>query len=106
MHINAVFCCIVNMENGDVTAAGDRTDMGLHRADMGLSTLLVLLCWGGVRGTCDVCGVRYDHIKDYSTPFEQDATFPTCAYYQDAACCTAETVDACGPPLLPVVMGG
>lgn len=72
--------------------------MGLHRADMGLSALLVLLCWGSVRGTCDVCGVRYDHIKDYSTPFEQHATFPTCAYYQDAACCTAETVDACGPP--------
>lgn len=69
--------------------------MGLHRPGMALTVMtLQLLLWDGVQATCDVCGVRYEHIKDYSTPFEQDGTFPTCSYYKDAACCTAETVDA------------
>ena len=57
-----------------------------------------VLALAQAEGTCDVCGVRYEHIKDYSTPFEEGGAFPTCAYYKDAACCSAETVDACALP--------
>lgn len=47
------------------------------------------------RATCDVCTVRYDHIKDFSTPFEQGKQYPTCNYYKDAACCSHDTVTKC-----------
>eukprot|EP00892_Ulva_mutabilis_P010740 jgi/Ulvmu1/8038/UM004_0275.1 len=51
------------------------------------------LAWPQVAwSTCDVCTVRYEHIKDFSTPFEEGKQYPTCKYYQDAACCSQETV--------------
>ena len=49
---------------------------------------------------CDVCAVRYDHIKDFSTPFEEGMTHSTCKYYQDAACCSHDTVQQCVPLFL------
>jgi hypothetical protein len=46
--------------------------------------------------------VQYEHIKNYSTPFEETGTFPTCSYYKDAACCSADTVQQCDPLVLLV----
>lgn len=47
------------------------------------------------QATCDVCTVRYDHIKDFSTPFEEGKQYPTCNQYKDAACCSHEIVTEC-----------
>jgi hypothetical protein len=57
-----------------------------------VAALVAVASFSSVTAICDICGVRYEGIKDYSTPFESPTAFPTCNYYREAACCNATTV--------------
>jgi hypothetical protein len=76
--------------------------MHLQMASTKLPIFAALAWVSGVHALCNTCAVRNGpsgavRSKDYSTGFEPQQQLSTCTYYQNAACCTAATVQAYAP---------